>query len=156
MNFFGKIFGRKSGVITNPWLIEGNNCKNECRTETLIEAIQCYDKAIELDPHCAEAWYKKGHCYHLLRRDEEAIQCYDESFKIHPHDAEVWYNKGQSFTRLNQQSDAQFCRKKAEEIDPRYKEFIVYSITGMANIVGRKPDGTGLVQIPADPRKWSK
>jgi tetratricopeptide (TPR) repeat protein len=156
MGSLDKLFGQVPWVGTKLFLMEGNRLKKACRTETLEEAIQSYDRAIEHDPHCAEAWYKKGHCYHLLKNDEEAIRCYEEALKIHSRDAEVWYNKGQSLHLLNRETEAQYCLRKAEEIDPRYKEFIRYSIPGtLVRIVGQKPDGTYIIQMPPDPRKWS-
>jgi tetratricopeptide (TPR) repeat protein len=156
MGIFEKIFGGKARESDNPWLAEGDKRKQECRTETLVEAIQFYEKAIEQDPRCAEAWYKKGHCYHLLRRDEEAVTCYDAALAIHPEDAEVWYNKGRSLRILGKDSDATVCQRKAEGLDPRYRDFLYYTITGMVDVIGRTPEGVPVVKPPADPRTWSK
>ena len=152
MSFFDKLFGQSS----NPWLNRGNDLKKECQIETLTEAITCYNKAIETDPQCVEAWYKKAHCYHLLRNEEEAIRCYDEALKINPNDAEIWYNKGNSLKILKQDTESQKCLNKAKEIDPAYKNFIHFQITGMAESTQIGPNKFVFPNLPPDPRKWSK
>jgi tetratricopeptide (TPR) repeat protein len=61
------------------------------------EAIQAFDKALELNPQYVEAWTKKGVA--LLRSDraeaaDEAVRCFDNAIMINPNYAEAWYQKG--------------------------------------------------------------
>ena len=42
------------------------------------EAIVAYDKAIEIDPEFAEAWYNKGITLDKLGKHEEAVVCYNK------------------------------------------------------------------------------
>jgi len=152
MGFFGNLFG-----TSDPWLIKGNELKRECQIETLTDAIKCYEKVIENDPRCIEAWYYKGHCYHLLRNEDDAIRCYDEAIKIKPNDAEVWYNKGMSFHCLNQIDDENFCFKKAIELNPSYKEYIEgWKERRGVELVQIGPNEFLFPKLPHDPRKWSK
>jgi len=139
MGFLNNIFGK-----TNPWMIKGNLLKNKCEVESVTEAITCYDKVIESDPQSAEAWYKKGHCYHILRQDEDASRCYDEALKINSNDAEVWYAKGRSCGG----SKSDNCFKKAQEIDPAYKKWMEFSEPGSVHLFNEV--------APRDPRRWSK
>ena len=44
------------------------------------EAVQCFDKSLELRPS-ASIWYKRGLCCCRLDRNEEAIRCLDEAMK---------------------------------------------------------------------------
>ena len=46
------------------------------------EAIQCYDKAIEIDANYADAWNNKGNALDNLGKYDEAIQCYDSAIEI--------------------------------------------------------------------------
>ena len=47
------------------------------------EAIECYDKAIELNPKYEKAWYNKGVNLERLERHAEAITCYDNlTFRV--------------------------------------------------------------------------
>ena len=43
------------------------------------EALQCYDKAIELDPNYATAWGNKGLTLSGLGRHTEALPCFDKA-----------------------------------------------------------------------------
>ncbi|MEH1784284.1 MAG: tetratricopeptide repeat protein [Nostoc sp.] len=58
---------------------QGNNCLNN---KNLIEAINFYDTAINLNPHHYVALFNKGFALELLGKYEEAINAYDESLKI--------------------------------------------------------------------------
>jgi tetratricopeptide (TPR) repeat protein len=72
-------------------------CKVERRVE---EAVQCYDKALEIDPKYVEAWYGKGDALYIMGRCgkvvagledalvlaflEEALLCFDKVLKLDP------------------------------------------------------------------------
>jgi tetratricopeptide (TPR) repeat protein len=44
--------------------------------------MRCFDKAIEIDPGFAYAWYNKGYALSSLGRYEEAIECFDKAIEI--------------------------------------------------------------------------
>ena len=58
------------------WINKGKALYELGRPE---EAIECFDKAIELDPKKASAWYNKGTALTSLGRPEEAIECFDKA-----------------------------------------------------------------------------
>ena len=78
-------------------------CKVERRVE---EAVQCYNKALEIDPKYVDAWYGKGDALYIMGRCskavvdledalvlaflEEALLCFDKVLKLAPQ------NKGAS------------------------------------------------------------
>jgi tetratricopeptide (TPR) repeat protein len=96
------------------------------------QAIQCYDKAIEIDPNYVDAWYEKGNALYGL----ESIQCYDKAIEIDPKYAKAWYgkgntllalsyvdayaNKGDALSMIGKYNEAIQCYDKAIEIDPKY------------------------------------
>lgn len=84
------------------------------------EAIDCFDKALALDPHCAPAWHNKGVSLNALGRREEAIRCYDKALTIDPHYAMVWSNKGRTLDALGRHEEAIHCYDRALATDPRY------------------------------------
>ena len=55
---------------------------------------QDFDKAIELDPKNAEAYYKRGNSKYRLGKDEEAIKDYDKAIELNPQYAEAYYYRG--------------------------------------------------------------
>ncbi|MEX2719869.1 MAG: tetratricopeptide repeat protein, partial [Candidatus Wukongarchaeota archaeon] len=48
------------------------------------KAIECFDKAIEIDPNFAEAWYNKGRALEELGKTKEADACIMHAFKLNP------------------------------------------------------------------------
>jgi tetratricopeptide (TPR) repeat protein len=46
------------------------------------EAIECYDKALEIDAKDAYAWNNKGLALGSLGKYEEALSCYDKALMI--------------------------------------------------------------------------
>lgn len=73
------------------------------------EAIACYDKALEIDPHAADVWYNKGLSLGYLGRYEEEIACYDKALGIDPHDADARYNNGLAEISLVSGFEAMFA-----------------------------------------------
>jgi tetratricopeptide (TPR) repeat protein len=57
------------------------------------EAIECYDKAIKIDPNYALAWNNKDLALYNLGKYNESIECYDKAIKIDPNYALARNNK---------------------------------------------------------------
>jgi tetratricopeptide (TPR) repeat protein len=47
------------------------------------EALECFDKSLEMHPS-AIAWHRKGVCCYHLDRREEARQCFDKALEMCP------------------------------------------------------------------------
>ncbi|HEX9916823.1 MAG TPA: tetratricopeptide repeat protein, partial [candidate division Zixibacteria bacterium] len=54
------------------------------------EAIECYDKALELDPQNVEAWNCKGNSLGYSGKDKDALACYNRALEINPNIDFVW------------------------------------------------------------------
>ena len=88
------------------------------------EAIECYNKALELNPglskdinpKLAEAWNNKGLTFADLGRYYEAIECYNKALKIDPRYAEAWYNKGVALYNLGRYYEANICFNMAKKL----------------------------------------
>ena len=52
--------------------------------ERLEEALSCYDRALELNPHFEWAWNNKGAVLDKLGRLEQALACYDRVLEMNP------------------------------------------------------------------------
>jgi len=82
------------------------------------EAIECHDRALEIDSEDAAAWYNKGIALMKLGRYEEAIECFDEVLKIDPEYAYAWNNKGFSLMKLGRYEEAIECFDEVLKIYP--------------------------------------
>lgn len=49
-----------------------------------LEAIECYDRALEIDPDFSVAWQAKGVALHNLGRYDDALECYDRALSFDP------------------------------------------------------------------------
>ncbi len=82
------------------------------------EAIDCYDKAIRINPEFAYAWHNKGTALDNLGNYNEAITCYDKVIGINPEDAYAWINKGTALYNLGRYKEAIKCYDGAIRINP--------------------------------------
>ncbi|HID26577.1 MAG TPA: tetratricopeptide repeat protein, partial [Methanosarcinales archaeon] len=64
------------------WDNKGNALINLDRIE---DAIECYNKALELNEKDIIAWNNKGNALNLLGKKEQAIECYKKALKIDPN-----------------------------------------------------------------------
>ncbi len=87
-----------------------------------VKAIECFDKALELNPRNQEAWYNKGVCLGKLEKYEDAATCFDKALELNPRNQEAWYNKGLILRKLEKHEDAATCFDKALELNPKYQE----------------------------------
>jgi len=49
-----------------------------------LEALECYDRALAIDPDFTIAWQAKGVALHNLGRYDKAIECYDRALSLYP------------------------------------------------------------------------
>ena len=64
-------------------------------------AIKCYDDAIRVDPHYADAYYNRGKAFFVLREYDRAMESYNEAIRLKPGDADAYNNRGYVHLSLN-------------------------------------------------------
>ena len=69
------------------WFIKGIALGNQGNYD---EAIEAFDKAIELDPKWAMPWRDKGNALRKLGKPDEAIQALDKAIELNPEWATPW------------------------------------------------------------------
>ena len=84
------------------------------------EAIECYDKALEINPKLVESWYNKGNALKGLNKFNEAIECYDKALEINPQKVDALSDKGFALEQLGSYKEGVECYDKALNIDPYY------------------------------------
>ncbi|GAB6266389.1 MAG: hypothetical protein STSR0001_18360 [Methanothrix sp.] len=80
------------------WYKKGIESINKGSSE---EAINAYDRALDINPDYADAWSGKASALGIQGKHQEAIQAfdkaiesYDKIIKVNPRDADAWYGRG--------------------------------------------------------------
>jgi DNA-binding response OmpR family regulator len=64
------------------------------------DAIALFDRAIEIDPALALAWYDRGVCFRELRNDEEALRCFDKAAELGPDVEEILSTRAEMLKKI--------------------------------------------------------
>lgn len=83
------------------------------------QALECFNKSLELDPQFEEAWRGKSVALYNLGRFQDAIQPIDRALELNPDYAEAWWTKGMILSSLGKPDEADYCYARAQEINPR-------------------------------------
>jgi len=83
------------------------------------EAVDCYEKALAIDPDDVITLSNKGVALSALGLHNKAIVCYDRAVAIDPGSAMAWNNKGSSLIDLEQYEESLECFDIVLKIDPR-------------------------------------
>ena len=86
------------------------------------EALEAFDKAIDLGPNRREALGNKARTLHGIGELDEAIACYDELLRVDPNDERLWFEKGKALKAEGHFADAMVCFDRAIAMDPNMKE----------------------------------
>jgi len=98
------------------------------RGETLSElmrykdALDAYNRAVELRPDYVEAWKGQGNTLLELKRYEDALNAYDKAIQIQPNYLEAWMGRGNALDRLQRYEDAINSFDGALKIQPNHLE----------------------------------
>ncbi|MDI6916215.1 MAG: tetratricopeptide repeat protein [Thermoplasmatales archaeon] len=85
-------------------------------------ALECFDKAIKLNPKYAEAYNEKGNALLILGKIDEAINCFTKATKINEKYITAWKGKEVALLMQNKQDEAIRCCDTITGIDPENEE----------------------------------
>jgi len=85
--------------------------------DDFARAVTYFEKATEIDPNYAEAWYQAGFCYGMLGRHADALKASKQAARLRPDWAETFVNIGASSFALGQYKDAAEAYRQATKID---------------------------------------
>jgi tetratricopeptide (TPR) repeat protein len=83
-----------------------------------VDALVCYDRAIEIKAEFAGAWANKGVALKNLERYQEAADCYDRALELTPGFGEVLTNKANLLQLLGRFEDAIDYYDRALKLNP--------------------------------------
>ncbi|MGB6873762.1 MAG: tetratricopeptide repeat protein [Dehalococcoidia bacterium] len=77
-----------------------------------------FNKAIELNPDNADAYYKRGDAYSEIGDYDKAIADYNEAIELNPSDALAYFNRGYAYGEIGDYEKAIVDYSKAIELNP--------------------------------------
>ena len=80
------------------------------------EAIKDFDRAIELDPKLAGAYWGRGKTYHELGDYQEAIKDFDRAIELNPKLGGAYWSRGKTYQKLGNQQQAKEDFKTAAKL----------------------------------------
>jgi len=122
------------------------------------EAIDCYDRALEIAPRDILVWGAKGIALNRLGYIEEALKCHERMLEINPRDLVSWGAKAIALQKLKRFEEALLCSNRGLEIDPRHVELWQSKVAALLSLSRFKEAilccENGLELRPEDP--WLK
>ncbi|HEY9634318.1 MAG TPA: tetratricopeptide repeat protein [Coleofasciculaceae cyanobacterium] len=106
------------------------------RAETLLvlkryqDALDSYNRAVELRPEYAEAWNGKGNSLLELKHYKDALNAYDKAIQIQPNYLEAWIGRSNALDRSQRYEEAINSFNTALKIQPNHLE----SLNGLGNV----------------------
>jgi tetratricopeptide (TPR) repeat protein len=99
-------------------------------------ALPFFEKAVDIDPNYAEAWYQAGFCFGMLGRHAEALKSSRQAARLRPEWAQTFVNIGASSFALGQYKDAAEAYRQASKLDTDNAD-IQYALGLSLNKLGR-------------------
>ncbi|HAJ64764.1 MAG TPA: protein kinase [Cyanobacteria bacterium UBA8543] len=94
-------------------VVKSNNATDlYSRGGTLLElkrfqdALEAYNRAVELKPEYAQAWNGQGNALLELKRYEDALNAYDKAIQLNPIYLEAWTSRGKALDHLQRYEEA--------------------------------------------------
>ncbi|MGL4498320.1 MAG: tetratricopeptide repeat protein, partial [Planktothrix sp.] len=89
------------------------------RQGKLLEAATCYQRAIQLDPACAEAYHNLGEVLATQGQWDQAIAHYQRALEINPQAFETYNSLGKALGVQGRWPEVLTCYHRALELNPR-------------------------------------
>ena len=109
-------------VTDNNWLAYNNRGVVYKGLGNYRQAIEDYNRAIEIKPDYAEAYNNRGNAYNGLGNYRQAIEDYNRAIEIKPDYADAYNNRGIAYNSLGNYRQAIEDYDRAIEIKPGYAD----------------------------------
>lgn len=97
---------------------DSNNILDE--SERYKQAIDRYDRILEIQPKDTTVHYLKGNALYEWGRYEEAIISYNHVLECDKNYSDVWYSRGNILCKLGRHEEANLSYDRAFEMEPDY------------------------------------
>lgn len=111
-----KMIANTVQLSAEDWFEKG--CKFQDKQD-LENAIQAFNKAIQLNIKFAEAYNNRGNAYADTKEYDLAIADYNTAIEINPKDADYYYNRGTTYADKEQYDLAITDYNKSIELNPK-------------------------------------
>jgi tetratricopeptide (TPR) repeat protein len=116
------LFSHALKVTENNWFIHNSRGSEYIGLANYSEAIKDFNRAIEIKPDYADAFYNRGIAYSKLGQHQRAIENYIKAIHLKPHDSDAYYNRGNSYAELGQHQRAIEDYNQAIQLKPDYAD----------------------------------
>jgi len=99
-----------------------------------LEAIEYFNKILEIDPHDKLALSNKGATLTKLGNHEEALEYFNKALEIYPQDIEILSNKGATLASLGKMNEALKIAEEILEIDPNNVKILLAQAIIFSNL----------------------
>lgn len=96
------------------------------------EAVRCFLKSLDINPHYEMAYANLGFLYNKLGQYEQAVSYIKKSIEIDPNNAQPYNNLGSAYAGQEKFDEAVPLYKKAIQLDPEYAD--AYANLGYAYV----------------------
>jgi len=118
------------------------------RTE---EALEHAERAVEIDPRFAQAWYNRGFFLNERGLAEEALDAFDNAIRLGYRSADLLEEKAIALEQLGEDERAQEVAERAEELRTDNEEELVGAAGGnTADAIGEEPGRVRAEEAVAD------
>jgi len=84
------------------------------------QALAAYDKAIHIEPSCAETYYWEGNVLFAIKQYDEARIDYEQAISLAPDEADFYYAKAVTLVYLDCYEEALIMAEKATQLYPEF------------------------------------
>lgn len=116
-----------------------------------VEALECIDRAIALEPRLAASHEERGTILRALGRPEEALGAFREAISIERESAAAWYGTGCAMQDLHRYSESLRAYEEAVRIRPGYADALLNMGTVLTDL-GRPAEGLVALAAAAQSR----
>jgi len=100
------------------------------------ESLKCYDKILEIDPQCTNAWHLKAATFSMQNRYDQAVDCEVKAIELEPENMDLYLRLAAFYQKLKKFEDAQKCYEELLKQKPNNPQ--IYYLIGISH--GNKGD----------------